>query len=150
MREKYQVLVLPYRYIGSEIQYALLKRQDMGVWQGIAGGGEDFDKTPLVSAKREAKEEMNINESSAYIVLDSIASIPSYHFKNHQELWGKETYVIPEYCFGVNVKEDILQLSDEHTEYKWCSYHDANKLLEWDSNRVALWELNERLKNESC
>lgn len=31
---------------------------------------------------------------------------------------------------------------------KWCSYDDANKLLEWDSNRVALWELNQRLKNE--
>lgn len=36
----------------------------------------------------------------------------------------------------------------EKREFKWCTYDEAIKLLEWDSNKTALWELNERLKKE--
>jgi hypothetical protein len=37
-------------------------------------------------------------------------------------------------------------LSDEHTEYRRVVYEDATALLRWDSNKIALWELNERLQ----
>ena len=30
---------------------------------------------------------------------------------------------------------------------QWCSYEEAMSKLEYDSNKTALWELNERLKN---
>ena len=39
-----------------------------------------------------------------------------------------------------------LALSQEHDMIRWLSFEEATRLLTWDSNRVALWELNERLK----
>ena len=37
-------------------------------------------------------------------------------------------------------------LSSEHKEYRWVKYDEAMRLLKYDSNKTALWELNERLK----
>lgn len=37
-------------------------------------------------------------------------------------------------------------LSSEHKEYRWVEYDEAMRLLKYDSNKTALWELNERLK----
>ena len=50
-----------------------------------------------------------------------------------------------ERAFGVRLDDQIIALSGEHTEYQWVTYEEAVKLLRWDSNRTALWELNERL-----
>jgi dATP pyrophosphohydrolase len=60
--------------------------------------------------------------------------------------WGPDVYVIPEYCFALDVGSCALTLSSEHTDLRWVSYGEASSLLRWDSNRNALWELNERLK----
>ena len=30
---------------------------------------------------------------------------------------------------------------------EWLTYEDAKKILNWDSNRNALWELNWKLTN---
>ena len=45
----------------------------------------------------------------------------------------------------MEVQGDPL-LSSEHSEYRWCDAIEAQKLLKYDSNRVALWEQCERLK----
>ena len=40
-RAPFQVLVIPYRYCtDGSLEYCLLKRTDMGIWQFVAGGGE--------------------------------------------------------------------------------------------------------------
>ena len=39
-----------------------------------------------------------------------------------------------------------LVLSHEHAEYRWLPYEDAERLLRFDSNRTALWELNLRIR----
>ncbi|MFA0724614.1 NUDIX pyrophosphatase, partial [Vibrio sp. 10N.222.49.E5] len=31
-------------------------------------------------------------------------------------------------------------------EFRWCKASEANELLKYDSNQIALWELSERLK----
>src|SRR5882724_6942817 len=97
-RAAFQVLVIPYRTIADgETQYLLYKRSDLGVWQWIAGGGENEEK-PEETARREAREEANIPEDAHLIRLDSMASIPATHFADHH-LWGTHVYVIPEYSF---------------------------------------------------
>ena len=45
----------------------------------------------------------------------------------------------------VDVKDKKLVLSSEHTEIKWLKYEDAVAILKFDSNKTALYELNERL-----
>lgn len=143
-RAPFQVLVFPYCFHNNTIDYCFFQRSDDSNWQGIAGGGEDTE-TPIEAARRESKEEANI-ESNKIILLQTITSIPVNMFKN-SEIWGNELYVIPEYSFGLEIGFRNVSISVEHMNYKWCSYNEAHSLLKYDGNRTALWELNRRLLN---
>jgi dATP pyrophosphohydrolase len=145
-RAPFQVLVFPYRFkTDTEIEFAIFKRGDFReeVWQGIAGGGENKEK-PIETARREAFEEGGISPDSPLIVLDSMATVPVIYF-GEGGLWGEDIFAIPEYTFGVQVANQELRLSQEHAEYRWVTYEEALELLKWDSNKNALWELNQRL-----
>lgn len=144
MRKPIQVLVLPYRHCKNKIQFALFKRADLNAWQGIAGGVEEGESV-LEACKREAKEEAGIPFDADFIKLDSKSTIP-VNFINGNYLWGKETFNVIEYCFGVCVDDIDIVLSEEHTEIFWTNYEEAITMFKWDSNRNALWELNERIK----
>ncbi len=147
MRAPYQVLVIPYRIVGSCVEYAILKRTDQNYWQGIAGGGEGGE-TPVEAARREALEEAGLGAECRLMALDSEASLPVEHVVGHY-LWGEDVYVIPEYSFGMEVLENELTLSSEHSTYEWMEYKEALSALKWDSNKTALWELNERINNQN-
>ena len=142
MRAPFQILVIPFRRTATVPEYAVVKRSDAGYWQFVAGGGED-DETPLQAAHRETEEEIGI--TGEIMRLDSFSTVPKECFAA-ADTWREEIYVIPEHCFAVNVGTDDISLSDEHTEFQWVSFEEASSLLKWDSNRNALWELNERLK----
>lgn len=144
-RAKYQVLVIPYTIQNNIINYAIFYRSDMKVWQFIAGGGEDGE-TPLQSAKREAFEEAGIAYDKEYYPLETCCSISTECFKKYRSIWGEDCLVIPEYTFAVNVKSDAIKISNEHTNYEWVDYDTANQKLRYDSNKVALWEADNKLK----
>ena len=142
-RTPVQVLVFPYRQDpDGTLQFAIFWRADVGCWQGIAGGGE-ADETPLQAAKRECFEEAGLTEA-AFLALDAVASIPVVHFKD-SAAWGEHVYVIPEYTFGVCVTTPDFTLSAEHREARWVSFEQAVELLKYESNKTALWELNQRV-----
>ena len=143
MRAPFQVLIIPFKFTATGLNFAIFKRHDTDDWQFIAGGGED-NETPLQAALRETEEEIGVIPEK-FIPLDSMATIPRIIF-NHTEHWDTNIYVIPEHCFAVNVYEKKVHLSREHTEFRWVKYQEAFDLLKWDSNRNALWELNEKLK----
>lgn len=121
-----------------------MKRSDAGYWQAIAGGGEDSE-TPLEAAKREAYEEAGISADSDFLQLDTVVPVPVIEFRDSY-LWGDDVYVIPQYCFGVLVKDSRIVLSREHTEYTWLTYEEAYNLVKYDGNKTALWELDKRLR----
>jgi dATP pyrophosphohydrolase len=54
-------------------------------------------------------------------------------------------YVISEYAFPVQVTGGPT-LSPEHSDFRWCEASKARELLKYDSNKIALWELCERMK----
>ncbi len=143
-RAPFQVLILPYLWTDSGIKYAVFQRSDADVWQGIAGGGE-AQEIPIQAAQREAFEEAGISVSSEYtwIILDSLVTIPVNQVAGF--LWGPEVRVIPEYTFGVELKGRAISVSAEHKCFCWCDYETAHSLLTFESNRNALWELNQRL-----
>ena len=145
-RAKYQVLVLPYKRQENEILYCIFKRSDMDVWQFIAGGGEDEDASPLISAKREAYEEAHIPFESQYAALETTCSISTECFKNARTLWGETCLVIPEHCFAVEIADAGIKISDEHTDFEWVDYQTAVRRLKYDSNKVALWELDNKIR----
>jgi dATP pyrophosphohydrolase len=144
-RAPFNVLVYPYQRVGDgEFEYALLKRADAGFWQGVTGGGEDGE-TPLEAARRETYEETGILPAAPLLQLDTVEPVPVTFFRD-SHLWGEEVYVIPQYAFGVRVEDEELTLSPEHTTYRWLRYEQADRMLKYDGNRTALWELNQRLK----
>jgi dATP pyrophosphohydrolase len=76
-----------------------------------------------------------------------MATVPRDAFSASRE-WPPDIYVIPEYCFAVDIGCDRVALSAEHTHIRWARYDDAREMLKWDGNRNGLWELKQRLDRE--
>jgi len=142
MRAPFQILVIPFRRMAAGPEFAILKRSDTDYWQFVAGGGED-DETPEQAAQRETKEETSL--VSTLTSLDSFSTVPRSYFAA-ADSWSPDILVIPQHCFAIDAGGRDIELSREHTEFRWVQFEEASRLLKWDSNRNALWELNERLK----
>ncbi len=143
-RAPFQVLVLPYRRTANTFEFAVFSRSDYECWQGVAGGGED-DETPLEAARREAYEEASISRQTGFLPLQATCSVPVHIFAE-SALWDRNTFVIPQHSFGVDCTGQQISLSHEHTEVQWLCYAEAYERLTYDSNRTALWELNQRVR----
>ena len=113
-----------------------------------AGGGEG-QESPLDAAKRESLEEANIPETHEWKALESMGYVPVDQFSEQaRSHWG-ERYVIPVYCFAVELSSPNIQISREHTEFCWYPYEKAKQLLRFDLDKTALYELRERLRSHS-
>ena len=146
-RAPFQVHGFPFRKVASgSFEYAIFRRSDAGYWQAIAGGGED-NESPVEAAKREAFEEASIPSSANFYMLQTTASVPVYHFEA-RHLWTSNQYVIPAHYFAASASDVEIALSQEHTEYKWVDYDEGVRVLHWDDDRTALWELDQRLLND--
>ena len=146
MREPYQILSIPYRIVDGTPLFCIFRRADSSYWQFIAGGGENGE-TPIEAAKRETIEEMGA-EPKNIKQLTCIAYVPAEVVaESRRQHWDKNTYVIPEYSFAFECDSDPT-LSLEHIEYKWLTYDEARKLLKWDSNKVAMYEIKTLLENK--
>lgn len=149
MRAPFQVIVFPYRMNTSgSFEYAIFFRRTLrygDFWQAISGGGEE-DETPMQAAIREANEEGGLSPDTKFIRLESMATIPAPQAAGM--LWGPEVLVVPEYSFGAEAAAQEIVLSPEHVSYRWLDYPSAHTLLQFDSNKNALWELNYRLMQE--
>ncbi len=143
-RAPINTIVIPFRKgDDGNFEFAVFHRADDSMWHFVSGGAED-DETAFDAARREAREEAAIPSNYEWIILDSRASIPrtAYSPTSH---WPDDLLVVPEFSFAVDVANHQIVLSAEHDQFKWLNFEEASKLLNWDSNRVALWELNERL-----
>ena len=140
MRAPFQILSVPYHFIKGELCFCVFRRADSDIWQFIAGGGENNEK-PIQAAQREIKEETGVTElkSVAFVPTEIVAETMRMH-------WDKNIFVIPEYSFAFECNADPA-ISREHSEYKWLPYNDVRKLLKWDSNKVAMYEIMCRLNS---
>ncbi|MER2493662.1 NUDIX hydrolase [Catenovulum sediminis] len=141
MRAPFQVIVFPYRRAGNEIEVLIGQRSDDGSWQAISGGGED-QESPIEAAKRELSEESGMIGTN-WLQLDSKVMLPKIFYKGHEH-WGGNVYVIPEFAFATEVTGTAVN-SEEHSELRWVSTVTADTLLRYDSNKIALWELCQRV-----
>jgi len=146
-REPNNVLVLPFRR-NEEVEYAIFKRSDMGIWQFVAGGVESGE-TILNGAKRETFEESGIPVISKFYKLDTFFAVTIDNFPKLQKIWKSELYVVPVHCFAVECDNLKINISHEHTEYCWCNFNKCNELLYFSNDKTALWELNQRLMDNT-
>jgi len=143
-RSPLQIIVIPYRKTTTgHYEFAVFHRADGSMWQFVSGGAED-NETAIEVAKREAKEEAGISPDCQWTTLDARASIPRTAFSPTSH-WPKDILVVPEFSYAVDVTGYEIILCQEHDEIRWLTFEEATNLLTWDSNRVALWELHERL-----
>jgi dATP pyrophosphohydrolase len=143
-RAPYNTLVILHRQNpAGEIEHALFKRVDLEFWQPVTGGGEDGE-TPVETAQRETLEETGLDLAiDSFFQLQMIEYVPVKEFGWR---WSEEIYVIPQYCFAVDSSGGEIQLSREHKRFCWLRYERAYRMLKYDGNRTALWELNQRLR----
>lgn len=142
MRAPFQILAIPYRIDGAGMTFAALRRADDGHWQGVAGGGE-VGETPFQAAIRECTEEVGVGSPGRVLSLQTRGSVAVEHFAARAD-WPARIFVIPEYCFALNCTGEDVVLSREHTEFRWGTYESIKAILYWDSNKTALWEINQR------
>lgn len=144
MRLPKQVLVIPFRISDSNVEYCILKRKKMQIWQWVAGGVESSDVDILSAAKRELMEEVGIEGDINVCLLEGYTKIPVVNV-TRGFMWGENVFYSEEFSFAVNIINRKIVLSDEHDECKWVTYEEARQLLKYDSNKSALWELNEKI-----
>jgi dATP pyrophosphohydrolase len=135
MRLPIQVEAIIFRRNGNKVEYLLLKRlpERNGFWQPVTGGVEEGE-TRNEALRREIREETGIKNIVA--VLEDL-----YFFE------FSDPNLNQEYVYGVEVSpsEEIMLDQKEHSEYKWCSFHEALQLLHWKENKEALRKLNKKL-----
>lgn len=147
MRKPKQVLIFLYRKNQrNQYEYCIFNRKRFSVWQAISGRVED-DETLVETVKREIFEETGLKVDNVF-ELSSVSSIPVVNVTG-EFTWGRDVYVVTEHSFGVFVECCDIKLSSEHVKYEWLTYDEAYERLNFDSNKTALWELNQRLLNSN-
>ncbi len=120
---------------GYQFLLLLTNQERGGFWQPVTGKVEPGDLNLEFSARRELKEETGISTTEDFSKMDPCVF----------EFTKKETR-FREHIFAVAVVEGArVLLSGEHQDSRWCSYSEAQSLIEYDSNRFCLSRLAERL-----
>ncbi len=148
MRQPHQILAFPYKKDDKgNYLYGIFKRSDKEQWQGVAGGVEEGE-TYLEACKREVKEETGL-DNVKIVELESISTMPVVNVTG-KFTWGDDVFLVYEHCYGVEISDQEIKLSHEHKTMEWLPYEEAFDKLTWDSNKNALWELNQKLINDKA
>lgn len=115
-----EVLVFVRR--GAELLVLLRSPEGGGYWHSVAGGVEP-DESDRDAATRELREETGFEG-------ELVEPVGAYVY---------EPYGVACSCFVIDVPEAWEPVLDhEHTEYRWCSREDADRLLRWPEPRGLL------------
>ena len=107
-----------------------------GIWQCVTGKIEKNEK-PHETATRELKEETGLKPFSMWTV-DRV----NHFFEAEQNRMN----LIP--VFGIEVESLIINLSPEHTEYKWCGVNEGVDLMMWNQQKQGLINFHQMLTKE--
>ena len=147
MRLPIQIEAILFRKNDGKIQYLLLKRllnlRYGDFWQPITGGLEEGE-TKIEALKREVREETGIKNIIKIIEDVHYYEFQDFPFMEYLKKHGHPCKHLKEYAFGVEVSanEQVVLDGKEHSEFKWCSFQEALRLLKWKENKDALKKLN--------
>jgi len=129
MKTNQQVEAIIWRRAATGLEFLIAKRtpERGGFWQPLTGGveiGESFEQ----AVRRELIEEFGLTQPLAVEPLN-------FHFSYVM----KDGQALNEEVFSVEVSaKTTIGLSEEHTQYRWCSQTEAELLLIWEDNKEAL------------
>ena len=126
-----------FRKTKAGIKYLILKRAETKMyehlWQGVAGKIEKGEQA-WEAAIRELKEETNLDPSMLFV---------ADHVSKFYEKHGDRINFVP--VFGIEVDSEIIQLSEEHSDYKWVDYDTACSYLVWGGQKKGISTVNEMI-----
>jgi len=130
-----------FRLAGKELEFLLLKRSENeiypGLWQMVTGSIDDNEKA-YQTAIREIKEETGLTPVKFWVV----PNVNSFYSPKQDEVC-----MVP--VFAALVADDSnVNISEEHSEYKWVSKDDAIKLLAWPGQRNSIETIYEYFINQ--
>lgn len=108
------------------IRRSEIDREDPCGWD-LPGGGIDFGEQPFEAALRETKEETGLTVK--------VTEIINLWAMSYDNFWSIESLVAADYVSGT------VQLSPEHSEYKWVTLDELEKIT---PRSVHLKALNNR------
>ena len=129
-----------FKIVNNELQFLLLKRSSHkiypGLWQMVSGHikkGESAVKTAL----RELKEETGLKPQHFWVA----PNINSFYFPGDDSIT-----LIP--VFAAQVDDHDVNISDEHSEFKWVNSEEAKKHLAWEGQRKSVDIIKEYFTNQ--
>ncbi len=126
-----------YRNTDTGPIYLVLKRNTgkyyEHLWQGVAGKIEKGE-TAWQAVIRELEEETGKKPVKVFAA-DHIASFYDARKDRIQ--------MVP--IFGIEVDNSEVQLSEEHSEYKWVSFEEALSLLTWKGQKEGLRTVHDEI-----
>ena len=125
----------------AEPKFLMLKRSPQimygGIWQCVTGKIEPGEK-PVETTIRELKEETGLSPINKWTV-DQVNHFYEAEF-DHMNL-------VP--VFGVEVDSLMVNLSDEHCDYKWCNIKEAEELFTWTHQKNGLLAFYKMLTSQT-
>jgi dATP pyrophosphohydrolase len=128
-----------FRETGNGIEFLLLKRADYQVypnlWQMVTGKIKENEQA-FQTAIREIKEETGLTPLQLWVA----PTVNSFYepTRLNDRVGQEDEYICLLPVFAARVEADKIQLSDEHTEYKWVNKTEAKKLLAWEGQKKAV------------
>ena len=142
------VAVYPIRYKENTLEFFMIKRATISYnWQCVTGSvGQSLkaldhpkDESPLECAKRELFEEtgyipaliipLNIPQESYFDNEVELKELEENFPPEEQKLLKEITYY--NYIARIDQPQDPVLNPAEHTDWKWCSYEKAYKIIMW-------------------
>lgn len=123
------------------IEFLMLKRSEdqlfPNIWQMVTGSIKEGEKA-YETALREVKEETGLIPEKFWV-----APTMNSFYSAKRDVVG----MVPVFTAQVN-KNSKVQISDEHSEYKWLKKDEAKKLLAWKGQRNSVDIIYEYFSNE--
>lgn len=112
-------------------RFLLLKRSETakiypGIWQMITGTIESHEHTKDTLV-RELKEETGLSAGKFY----SIPRINTFYLAISDKICMSPVFLSI-------VENENIEISDEHTEYKWATFEEACDLIHWPNQVESL------------
>lgn len=120
-----------FRKVENDLEFLLLKRAENekypGLWQMVTGAIDENEKAHQ-TALRELKEETGLTPLKFWVV----PNINSFYSPEENEI-----IMIPVFAILAGDNEEV-NISSEHSEFKWVKKDEAKKLLAWSGQRKSV------------
>lgn len=129
-----------FRIENNELQFLLLKRSAHKIyprlWQMVSGHIKKGE-TAVQTALRELQEETGLKPFRLWVA----PNVNSFYSHDDDSIT-----MIP--VFAVQVKNDKVIISDEHSEFKWVNSKEVKIFLAWEGQRRSVDIIKEYFTNQ--